>query len=80
MKKKQDRNQHSIKGYTIWDNYQQKLTTPLPDLKNRFRFNKSFLTMVKFRGTVKLGDKERFDKEQIGIKEPFPMTNCQFTS
>ena len=26
--------------------------------------------------TVKLGDKERFDKEQIGIKEPFPVTNC----
>ena len=24
--------------------------------------------------TVKLGDKERFDKEQIGVKEPFPMT------
>ena len=25
--------------------------------------------------TVKLGD-----KEQIGVNEPFPMTNCQFTS
>jgi hypothetical protein len=25
--------------------------------------------------TVQLGDKERFDKEQIGVKEPFPMTN-----
>jgi len=25
--------------------------------------------------TVKLGNKERFDKEQIGIKEPFPVTN-----
>ena len=24
--------------------------------------------------TVKLGDKERFDKEQIGVKEPFPVT------
>ncbi len=23
--------------------------------------------------TVKLGDKERFDKEQIGVKEPFPI-------
>ena len=31
-------------------------------------------------GTVKLGDKERFDKEQIGIKEPFLLTNLQFTS
>ena len=30
--------------------------------------------------TVKLGDKERFDKKQIGVKEPFPVTNCQFTS
>ena len=30
--------------------------------------------------TVKLGDKERFDKEQIGVKEPFPVTNCQFTT
>ena len=26
-------------------------------------------------GTVKLGDKERFDKEQISVKEPFPATN-----
>ena len=25
-------------------------------------------------------DKERFDKEQIGVKEPFPVINCQFTS
>ena len=29
--------------------------------------------------TVKLGNKEQFDKEKIGIKEPFPMTNLQFT-
>ena len=28
--------------------------------------------------TVKLGDKERIDKEQIGVKEPFPMTNLLF--
>ena len=26
--------------------------------------------------TVKLGDKERFDKEKIGVKEHFPVTNC----
>ena len=26
--------------------------------------------------TVKLGDKERFDKKQIGVKKPFPVTNC----
>jgi hypothetical protein len=30
--------------------------------------------------TVKLGDKEHFEKEQIGVKEPFYVTNCQFTS
>ena len=30
--------------------------------------------------TVKLGNKERFDKEQISIKEPFPVTNLPFTS
>jgi hypothetical protein len=30
--------------------------------------------------TVKLGNKERFDKELIGIKEPFPVTNLPFTS
>ena len=30
--------------------------------------------------TVKLGDKERFDKGQIGVKEPFPVTKSQFTS
>ena len=30
--------------------------------------------------TVKLGNKEQFDKEQIGIKEPFPVTNFPFTS
>ena len=27
-----------------------------------------------------LGNKERFEKEQIGIKEPFPVTNLPFTS
>ena len=26
------------------------------------------------------GNKERFDKEQIGVKELFSVTNCQFTS
>ena len=30
--------------------------------------------------TVKLGNKERFDMEQIGIKEPIPVTNLPFTS
>ena len=27
--------------------------------------------------TVKLGDKKCFDKEQIGVKGPFSVTNCQ---
>ena len=34
----------------------------------------------KYLCTVKLGNKERFAKEQIGIKEPFPVTNLPFTS
>ena len=33
-----------------------------------------------FFNTVKLGNKEQFDKEQIGIKEPFPVTDLPFTS
>ena len=31
-------------------------------------------------GTVKLGNMERFGKEQIRIKEPFPVTTLPFTS
>ena len=27
-----------------------------------------------------IGDKERFDKEQIGVKELFPVSNNQFTT
>ena len=30
--------------------------------------------------TVKLGNKKLFDKEQIDIKEPFPVSNLPFTS
>ena len=29
--------------------------------------------------TVKIGNKERFDKEQIGIKESFSVTDLPFT-
>ena len=36
--------------------------------------------ILKKESTVKLGNKERFDKEEIGIKEPFPVTNLPFTS
>ena len=36
--------------------------------------------VLNLNSTVKLGDKERFDKEQIGVKEPFPVTKYQFTS
>ena len=41
---------------------------------------KCILYLGELKCTVKLGDKERFDKEQIGVKEPFPVTNSQFTS
>ena len=30
--------------------------------------------------TVKLGDKEWFNKEQIGFNEPFPATICHLLS
>ena len=33
-----------------------------------------------FTFTVKLGDKERFDTEQIDVMVQFPVTKCQFTS
>ena len=39
-----------------------------------------FILNRTLHGTVKLGNKERFDKEQIGIKKPFPVTNLPFTS
>ena len=45
--------------------------------KKRFRFPKKTLEQ-KYMDS--LGDKERFVMEQIGGKEPFPMTNCQFAS
>ena len=41
---------------------------------------KGILYLEELEWTVKFGDKEQFDKEQIGVKEPFPVTNCQFTS
>ena len=38
------------------------------------------LALTASKTTVKLVNKERFDKEQIGIKKPFPVTNLLFTS
>ena len=32
-------------------------------------------TVFKKKTIFKLGDKEQFDKEQIGVKEPFRVTN-----
>ena len=39
---------------------------PYKDCNSRVHINNN---------TVKLGNKERFDKEQIGVKEPFLETN-----
>ena len=33
---------------------------------------------LQIQNTVKLGNKEWFDRELIGIKEPFPVTNLPF--
>ena len=41
-----------------------------------FKGNYSFKMCL----TVKLGDKELFDKEKIGVKEPFLVTKYQITS
>ena len=42
--------------------------------------DKFWESLPRIQITVKLGNKERFDKEQIGIKEPYPVTNLPFTS
>ena len=39
---------------------------------------KGILYLEELEWTVKFGDKEQFDKEQIGVKEPFLASNCQF--
>ena len=47
----------------------------------KFFLKENFYSMLKMFMkvcTVKLCEKERFDKEQIGVKEPFPVTKCQF--
>ena len=40
----------------------------------------SSYTYCESHNTFKLGAKERFEKEQIGVKEPFTITNLPFTS
>ena len=44
------------------------------------KWHPEFHFMESLPYTVKLGNKERFDKELIGIKEPFAVTNLPFTS
>ena len=39
----------------------------------------ALFSLLSYSSTVKLGNKERFDKKFIGIKEPFPVTNLPFT-
>ena len=66
-------------------NYERNYNSITTFFEGRARHSKEVLPsgpywLSYFAGTVKLGDKERFDKEQIGVKEPFPVTKCQFTS
>ena len=49
-------------------------------LEKRITVTSTQIQLIKMTNTVKLRNKERFDKEQIGIKEPFPVTNLPFTS
>ena len=74
-----------MKTKFIWHKFMKNLTPDLTlDLERPQHtvFLWRFLKVSKFRKqiTVKLDDKERFYKEQIGVKEPFPVTICQFTS
>ena len=46
----------------------------------QLQFQLYFKSPKHFGITIKFGNKERFDKEQIGIKEPFPVTKLPFTS
>ena len=52
----------------------------LKGIKWYYEYLHDFGCEVSILGTVTLGNKELFDKEQIGIKEPFPVTNLPFTS
>ena len=47
-----------------------KLISHIQDVHEHKRYVCS-ISGKKFASTVKLGDKERFDKEQIGVKELF---------
>ena len=44
-------------------------------MRRLLKFDKGSKIYLKLLSIVKLGD-----KEQIGVKEPFPMTNRQFTA
>ena len=74
----------SASKYLKWANYEgsaplsQKETKSSCFTMGRNIWNKTH--RINYLYTVKLGNKERFDKEQIGIKEPFPATNLPFTS
>jgi hypothetical protein len=62
----------------ICKNFEITRTDPVcPNLNLYFQKNSS---PCHFLYTVKIGEKEWFDKEQIGVKEPFSVTNLQFTS
>ena len=47
------------------------------EAKFKYPFPTKITTII---STVELGDKEHFDKVQIGVKEPFSVTKCHFTS
>ena len=49
-------------------------------LRNFQTFLKNANKKVSNISKVKLGDKKRFDKEQIGAKKPLTMSNWPFTS
>ena len=66
-------NAQDAKSYSIKQGDLSKGINNKTVVKDKEFQNFSFLT------TVKLGNQERFHKEQIGNKEPFPVINLPFT-
>ena len=74
------RQRQKIPQYLRWVPKGKRPHEVLRKVSQPFSEKNRWVKILKYVCTVKLGDKERFDKEQIGVKEPFPVTNCQFTS
>ena len=71
-----------VNGWNAQDaeSYSIKQGNLLKGINNKTVIKDKEFQKFSFLSNVKLGNKERFDMEQIGNKEPFPVTNLPFTS